>query len=134
MMRRPSGLWRHGDFMRLWSGQSASMLGDHITSLALPTIAILLMHASAFDLGVLTSLAALPYLLVALPAGVLVDRLPKRWVMICADVLRLLVLGTIPAAFLRHSLTLAQLDLVALASGSRSAFFLPPIEPISLTL
>lgn len=122
--RWPSGLWRHGDFLRLWSGQTASMLGDHVTSLALPTIAILQLHASAWDLGVLTSLAALPYPILALPAGVLIDRVPKRPVMIGADAVRLLVLATVPAAFVRHSLSLLQLDLVALAAGSASTFFL----------
>ncbi|MBO0686053.1 MAG: MFS transporter, partial [Candidatus Dormibacteraeota bacterium] len=123
-MRGGSSLWRHADFMRLWSGQTASMLGDHVTSLAVPTIAILLLRGNAWDLGLLTGLAALPYPLLAIPAGVLVDRLPKRPVMIGADCARLAVLASVPVAYLLHRLGLLQLDLVALASGACSTFFL----------
>jgi MFS family permease len=116
-------LWRHADFLRLWAGETASMFGDHVSSLAIPTIAILLLHAGPFQVGILTALAWLPYPLLALPAGVWVDRLPRRPLMIAADLLRLVTLSSIPAAYLLHHLTLLQLCVSTFATGCCSVFF-----------
>ncbi len=102
-------LWRHADFLRLWLGETISLFGDQITLIALPTIAILLLHATAFQVGVLVACSRITSSVVALVAGVYVDRLPRRMVMIVTDLGRLLTLATIPVAFLCGWLTLTQL-------------------------
>jgi MFS family permease len=79
MRRWPdSGLWRHGDFLRLWSGQTVSQLGSQVSQLAIPLAAILVLDASAFEVAAIGAIEFLPFLLFTLPAGVWVDRLPRR--------------------------------------------------------
>ena len=99
-MRRfaAGALWRHPDFLRLWLGQSASMLGDEVAALAIPTVAILVLGAGAFELGILNALTYLPFLVVGLLAGGLVDRLRRRPMLIVADFMRALVVASIPMA------------------------------------
>jgi len=60
------GLWRHRDFMLLWAGQSASELGSAVTVLALPLIAVVLLSASTFEVGLLAAATTVPFLLIAL--------------------------------------------------------------------
>jgi hypothetical protein len=66
-------LWRHPDFLKLWSAQTISQFGSAITGLALPLAAILVLHASAFRVALLTTIDFLPFLLFSLPAGVWVE-------------------------------------------------------------
>ena len=73
-VRRPHGLWRHADFMRLWGGQTISVFGDQITLLALPLAAVLTLDASPGAMGVLTAAGWLPHLLLSLGVGVWIDR------------------------------------------------------------
>ena len=75
--RAPS-LWRNGDFVRLWSGQTISEMGSVVTRTALPILAVLTLHAGALEIGVLVASSSLAVLLVGLFAGVLIDRLPRR--------------------------------------------------------
>src|SRR5436309_7550582 len=77
-----SSLWRHSDFMRMWTGQTISLLGSQVTLLALPLTAILLFHASPFQVGTLSTVEFLPFVLLGLPVGVWVDRLRRRPVLI----------------------------------------------------
>lgn len=79
-------LWRHPDFMRLWTAQTISQFGSQITFLALPLAAILVLKASAYEVAVLGVLEWAPWLLLSLPAGAWVDRMPRRPVLIAADV------------------------------------------------
>jgi MFS family permease len=116
-------LWRHPDFLKLWGGQSLSELGSQVTMLALPSAAIILLRAGPVQLGILAALEFLPFLLVGLGAGVLVDRLPRRMVMVVADTGRCLSLGSIPAAFAFHALSLTQLYAVAFLTGVGTVFF-----------
>ena len=92
---RPS-LWRHTDFMKLWTAETVSQLGTQVTLLALPLTAILILKASPFEVGLLSSLEFLPFILVGLPAGVWVDRLRRRPILIVGDLGRALTLGSIP--------------------------------------
>ena len=86
-MHRPSGaLWHHRDFMKMWTGQTISQFGSSISQLALPIIAVQLLHASPFAVAALGTVEFLPFLLFTLPAGVWVDRLPRRAVLIVGDV------------------------------------------------
>ncbi|TMD11493.1 MAG: MFS transporter [Chloroflexi bacterium] len=116
-----AGLGR--DFTRLWAGQSVSLAGSQVTVLALPLTAILLLHARPEQMGLLSALQFAPYPLLGLPAGVWVDRLSRRGVMIATNLGRALVLSTIPAAALTGRLQLAQLYLVAFVAGCLAVFF-----------
>lgn len=104
-------------------GQSISELGSSVTQIALPTIAVLLLHASPFELGVLLALQRIPFPILALFVGVWVDRLPRRRVMIIADVLRAAVLATVPIGAVAGFLGLPLLYAVALTSGVLQIFF-----------
>src|SRR2546421_9926722 len=77
-MADSSSLRRHRDFQRLWGGQTVSLLGTEATQLALPLAAILTLHASPFEVAVLTAVEVVPLILFGLPAGVWVDRLRRR--------------------------------------------------------
>jgi MFS family permease len=120
---RPRSLWRHRDFLKLWTGDSISQLGTQVTVLALPLTAILVLKANAFQLGVLTAVEFLPFILIGLPAGVWVDRLPRRPILILGDLGRALVLGSIPIAYSLHRLHIVQLYAVAFLTGVFTVFF-----------
>ncbi len=116
-------LIRHPGFRRLWFGQSISELGSQVTTLALPLAAVLVLHASTLQVGLLTTAGYAAFLLVGLPAGAWVDRLRRRPIMIAADILRAITLASVPAAYALHVLTLAQLYAVAFIVGVMSVFF-----------
>lgn len=125
-MRLPlpgSGLWSNREFLKLWAAQAVSAFGSQITNVALPLAAILALHASAFQVAVLTALASLPYAIFSIPGGVLVDRVRRRPLMVTADVGRGLILLSIPAAYALGALTLQQLYAVAFAHGTLTVAF-----------
>src|SRR6266550_1519434 len=95
-----AGVLRLADFRRLWLAQSVSQVGTQITLLALPLAAIVVLGASPLEVGVLGAVEFLPFLLFTLPAGVWVDRLPRRRILIAADVGRAGILAVVPAAYL----------------------------------
>jgi MFS family permease len=116
-------LWRHSDFMRMWAGQTISLLGSQVTLLALPLTAILVFKASAFQVGALSTVEFLPFVLLGLPVGVWVDRLRRRPILVLADVLRLVVVGSVPLAYALGVLRLGQLYIVGFLSGVGTVFF-----------
>src|SRR2546430_12391175 len=116
-------LWRHPDFLKLWAGESVSVFGSQVTVLAVPTVAILILHAGPFQVGILSALEFLAFPTVGLVAGVYADRLRRRPIMIICDIGRALALGSIPVAFLLNLLTLEQLYFVALLTGIFTVFF-----------
>jgi MFS family permease len=116
-------LWHHGDFLKLWTGQTISLVGTHVTSLALPLTAILEFKARPFQVGLLTALQFLPFLLFALPAGAWIDRLRRRPLLVVADLARFLVIGSIPLAASLDVLRLAQLYVLAFLSGCFAVVF-----------
>src|SRR5207245_10843602 len=91
-----NGLWRHGDFVRLWGSLTITHFGGQITFLALPLTGALLLDATPLEMGVLTALEALPFALFGLFAGVLVDRLPKLPIIVWSDIARALALLAVP--------------------------------------
>ena len=109
--------------MKLWTGQSISLLGTQITLLAMPFAAILLLHASPFEVGLLTTIEYLPFLLVGLPAGVWVDRMRRRPILIAGDLGRAVALISVPIAHGLGLLTLPQLYVVSLVTGVLTVFF-----------
>ncbi|MFE7778463.1 MFS transporter [Streptomyces sp. NPDC057445] len=118
-----SGLWRHRDFMLLWSGQTLSETGSAVTRVALPLVALVVLDASTFEVGLLTAATTLAFAVIALPAGAIVDRRPKRSIMIVCDLLRLLIIGSIPLAAAFDVLTMGQLYVAAVAAGVCTVFF-----------
>lgn len=110
-------LRRNRRFARLWTGESISILGDQVTALALPMIAIMLLHAAAWQLGVLTAASWVPYL-GALFIGSAIDSVPsKRIVLVISDLVRAAALATIPLSYLLHRLSIMQLLVVAAVVG-----------------
>ncbi|TMC42727.1 MAG: MFS transporter [Chloroflexi bacterium] len=116
-------LWRHPDFLKLWAGETVSQFGTQVTFLAVPTVAILVLHAGPFQVGLLSALEFLAFPVLGLVAGVYADRLRRRPIMIVCDLGRMLALGSIPVAFLVNALTLEQLYIVALLTGVFTVFF-----------
>ncbi|CAN5282159.1 MFS transporter [soil metagenome] len=117
------GLWRHPDFLRLWSAQTISQLGSQVTLLALPLAAIFVLDASTFEVALVGFFHLLPFLLFALPTGVWVDRLPRRPVLIVADLGRALALVSLPVAYWLDALTLPHLYAAGFAAGVLTVFF-----------
>jgi MFS family permease len=116
-------LWAHGDFLRLFAAQSVSLFGSEITVIALPLTAVLLLGASPAQMGLLAAAGTVPYVLFGLFAGVWVDRLHCRSVLVAADFGRALLLGSIPLAAVFGVLHMEHLLLVALLAGILSVFF-----------
>jgi MFS family permease len=110
-------LWRHREFLLLWSAQGISAIGSRITRTALPIAAILVAGAGAIDLGLLTVALTLPGAVFAWIAGGWVDRHRRRPLMIGADVVRAVMLLSIPAAALYSVVTLPLLYAVAIVTG-----------------
>ncbi|MCA5894547.1 MFS transporter [Isoptericola sp. NEAU-Y5] len=116
-------LARNRNFTRLWLGEGVSVLGNATTSVLLPLVAVLELEASAFAVGLLTAAAWLPWLLVGLPAGAWVDRLPARTVMIVADVAAAAGIASVPVAAALDVLTMPHLVGAALVAGTTTVFF-----------
>ena len=126
-MRRPPVpplLRSNRSFRSFWTGQTISLFGDEITLLALPLLAVLELDASAAEMGLLTAAAVAPNLLFSIHLGAWTDRRRRRKaLMVAADLVRALLLLTIPLAALLGVLSLAQLYVVAFATGSLSVLF-----------
>lgn len=120
---RFKGLWRHPDFMRLWTGQTISEFGSRITREGLPYAAVLTLAATPFQMGILAALGTVPVLLFGLIAGVWVDRLARRPILIATDIGRALLVGSIPVAALFGVLTIWQLYIVIFLCGVLTIFF-----------
>jgi MFS family permease len=114
---------RHRDFALLWSGLAVSELGNTVTFLAFPLVAVLALGTSPLLVGVVGAAGSMAWLIVGLPAGVWVDRLPRRRVMIASDLARAALLLSIPVAWWLGLLTVAQLAVVALLAGAGEVLF-----------
>jgi MFS family permease len=109
--------------MRLWSAESVSQLGSQVSLLALPLVAISVLHATTFQVGALTAVEFSPFVLFGLPAGAIVDRLPRRPILIWCDVGRAIALASVPIASGLGGLSYAQLVAVVFVTGSLTVFF-----------
>ena len=123
MIRDRKGLWGHPEFPKLWIGETISLLGSQVTVLSLPLAASIVLQATPFQMGVLGASQTIPFLLFGLVAGVWVDRLRRRPIMLIADVGRAVLLTTIPIAAVLGMLRLEQLLIVAFAVGVLDVFF-----------
>src|SRR6186713_815412 len=93
---RASGLWRHPDFLKLWAGHTVSLAGSLVGRFALPLIAIITLGASPGEVALLRMADHLPGVVIGLVAGVWVDRLRRRPLMIWTDLGRAGLLVSIP--------------------------------------
>jgi len=116
-------LWRNADFRKLWAGQTVSELGSVVTRTAVPLVALIVLGAGPLQMALLVVSASLAVLLVGLFAGAWVDRLRRRPLLIWADVMRALLLFSIPAAYLAGVLRIEQLYLVVFLEGCLGALF-----------
>ncbi|GAA2220103.1 MFS transporter [Nonomuraea monospora] len=129
-------LLRSADFLKFWTAQCVSQAGSQISVIAFPLLAVLTLHADAFQVGVLTALSRAPWLLFALPAGVLADRRARHGLLVGADLVRAAALAWIPVAALLGVLSVEQLYVVTFVLGSMTVVFdiaaqsyLPAITP-----
>jgi MFS family permease len=116
-------LFRHADFRRLFAGDTASQFGVFVGNTAVPLLAAVTLAATPFEMGLLTAAETLAFLLIGLPAGVWVDRMRRRGVMLTADFTRAALLLSVPVAWWAGVLTLAQLLVVVLLVGIATLFF-----------
>jgi MFS family permease len=116
-------LWQNGDFLLLWGAQTISQFGSQISGLALPLIAIVVLDASPFAVAALGVVEFLPFAVFSLPAGVWVDRLRRKPILVAADWGRALVLASIPLVYFVSDLTIWQLYVVGFAVGVFTVFF-----------
>jgi MFS family permease len=120
---RAQSLFRHPDFMKLWAAETISQFGTQVTFLALPFIAIEILLVSPFQVALLQTFEFLPFILISIPAGVWVDRMRRRPILVIGDVGRGLSLLSIPIAFMLGILTIYQLWAVAFINGILTVFF-----------
>lgn len=120
---RFGGLWRNADFLKLWTGQTISELGSRITRDGLPLLAVITLGATPFQMGLLSAIGSAPVLLASLFAGVWVDRLHRKPLMIAADIGRAILLGSIPLAAVLGVLGMGQLYVITALVGVLSLLF-----------
>ncbi|MEV0623399.1 MFS transporter [Nonomuraea sp. NPDC050404] len=119
---RTSSLWRDADFMKLWIGQSLSLVGSQVTAVALPIVAVTLLHVSPAQMGVLSALQKLPFVFI-LFVGVWADRVRRRPLLIGTDLGQGLLLITVPVLYFTDQLTLAWLCAVVVIMGVLQVVF-----------
>ncbi|MCB0183045.1 MAG: MFS transporter, partial [Caldilineaceae bacterium] len=123
MHQRSTNLWHHRDFLKLWSGQTISMLGSSISFLALPLIAVNFLQATPWQMGIFTTMSTLPALLIGLFAGVWIDRYRRRPLLLIANIGQALLLIAITGFALSGWLRMELLYLFAFALAAFRLFF-----------
>ncbi len=123
MPSRPPSLWRDLDFVKLWIGQTISEIGSRITIVALPLIAVLILKARPFQMGMLAGIGGFASLIFGLAAGLCVDRLRRRPILIVTDLGRAVVLGSIPLAAVFGILRMQQIYAVVAVAGILTVIF-----------
>ena len=120
--RRPS-LWRHADYMKIWSAASISQMGSQVSQFAIPYIAAVVLGAPPLQVALLVTIEMLPFILFALPAGAWLDRVRRRPVLVAGDFGRAAALITIPIAYALGVLTIWQLYVVGFTTGLLTVLF-----------
>ncbi|MFF5210493.1 MFS transporter [Streptosporangium sp. NPDC000396] len=121
--RSQRSVFADSGFRRLFAAAVASRLGTSISYLAVPLAAVTALEATPGEVGVLAMLSTLAFLLIGLPAGAWVDRMRRRPVMVTADLVRAVLLGSVPVAWWLGALTLPHLYIVVLLCGVATVFF-----------
>jgi MFS family permease len=123
MTGRRGGLLRQRNFRLFWTGESISEVGNSVTIVVIPLVAIDTLHTSTFIVTLLTAMVWLPWVVIGVPAGAWVDRLPPRHVMLACDAVSVAVYASVPVAAWCGVLTVAQLIAVTLIAGAAAVFF-----------
>lgn len=121
--RRVESVLRNADFNRLWTAETISQFGTQVSLLAIPLVAVTLLHATPFEVALLGTIEFLPFILFSLPAGAWVDRLRRRPILIAGDLGRAVMLASVPIAYALGVLTMAQLYIVGFVVGTLTVFF-----------
>ena len=116
-------LWRHGGFLRLWGGETTSQLGAQLGAIAIPVLAVVVLHATELEVGILGAAGTAAFLVVGLPAGALIDRMLKRRVMLRADLVRAVAMAAIPLLWFLGVLEMWHLIVLATIVGIARVFF-----------
>ncbi|WP_086666476.1 MFS transporter [Lentzea kentuckyensis] len=116
-------LWGHPDFRRLWIGDTISQFGANVGMTVIPLLAAGVLNATPFEMGLLAAASTIAFLLIGLPAGVWVDRMRRKPLMIAMDVVRAALMLSVPVAWWLDLLDLPQLIVVSLAAGVCTVFF-----------
>ncbi len=122
--RRAGGLLWQRNFRLLWIGETISQLGNAMALVGVPLVAVIVLRASTFTVGVLTAAGWLPWLVIGLPAGAWVDRLPARRVMIACDVISAVLYASVPITAWAGVLTTGLVVGVQLGGGAASVLFM----------
>ncbi|HEY2793650.1 MAG TPA: MFS transporter, partial [Micromonosporaceae bacterium] len=120
---RRGGLWRQRNFALFWAGESLSEIGNSITIIVVPLIAINTLHTSTFIVTLLTAMVWIPWVVIGVPAGAWIDRLPPRPVMLVCDAISIMAYTSVPIAAWCGVLTVAQLIAVVVVAGTAAVFF-----------
>lgn len=121
--RRFGGLLRQRNFRLFWIGETVNQLGSAMALIGVPLLAVLFLHATTFEVAALAAAAYLPWLVIGLPAGAWVDRLPPRPVMIACDAASAVLYASVPVAYASGVLTIGQLLAVQLLAGAAAVVF-----------
>jgi MFS family permease len=116
-------LLRRRDFLLLLAGQTTSQFGAQVSGVAIPLLAVLTLHASPFQLGLVNASGTLAFALVGLPAGAWIDRWTRRPILVASDLVRAVLLAGIPLAAVLGRLSIGQLIVVSLLAGLARVFF-----------
>ena len=119
---RPT-VFRLANYRKLWTAATVSLFGTQVSQIAIPYIAAFVLRASPGEVGLLTAIEFLPFLLFTLPAGVWVDRFPKKRILVLGDLGRAAMLVSIPIAWALDGLTIYQLYLVGFVNGLMTVLF-----------
>jgi MFS family permease len=118
----PRRLWRDHTFVTYWLASSIDLAGSQVTYVAMPLVAVIVLKASASDTGILRALSALPSLMFGILAGALVDRIPRRRILIASNIASALLLASVPVAATAHRLALSQVFVVTFLVGVAGVF------------
>ncbi len=117
------GVFTNTDFVRLWAGETVSLIGTQVTQFAMPLVAVLTLRASALDVGILNALRYLPVIVIAVLAGVWLDRRRRRPVLVACSLANAVLIGLVPLASVTGLLSIGLLYLVTAASGTLAVVF-----------
>src|SRR5437764_3378706 len=118
-------IWQRRQFRRFWIGETISVVGSSVTDFALPLVAVITLHATPGQMGVLRAIGAAPGIFLGLLAGVWVDRVSRQRLLIAADLIAAVLIASVPASYALGTLSLGQLFVVAIAFGVLSPFWWP---------
>src|SRR5436309_5350276 len=114
---RPSAIWSQRQFVRFWLGETISMIGSSVSGFALPLVAVITLHATPGQLGVLRAIGSVPGIVLGLFAGVWVDRVSRQRLLITTELIAAALIVSVPVSYVMGSLSLVQLAAVGLGFG-----------------